>query len=161
LLNKAAAPVARLDTLKRRADFLRLKKGASWSTQAFVLQASPSPSDARAAGSPCPAPCAIKPVPGPRFGFTVSDRAVRDSDDGETRRAGAVRRNRARRRLKEAVRLVARECARPNFDYLVIGRRAALTMEFAELVNSMKHAFAKVHEPRRRRTELKPSVASA
>jgi ribonuclease P protein component len=131
----------RLETLKRRSDFLRLKKGASWSTSAFVLQVSPSLPYAQ--------------FPQPRFGFTVSDRAVRESQNGVISRAGAVKRNRARRRLKEAVRLVAPECARPSFDYVVIGRLAALTMEFTGLVQSMREAFAKVHEPRRRRTEKK------
>jgi ribonuclease P protein component len=137
----------RLETLIRRADFLRLKKGASWSTLAFVLQVSPSLPHAHS--------------PTPRFGFTVSDRAVRESEDGGVSRAGAVKRNRARRRLKEAVRLAAPGCARPSFDYVVIGRRAALTMEFTSLVQSMREAFAKVHEPRRRRTERKPDAIKA
>lgn len=133
--------MARLETLRRRADFLRLKKGEGWSTPAFVLQAAPSPT---------PAPSAPLQPSSPRFGFTVSDRAMREGDGVGTRRAGAVTRNRARRRLKEAVRLVAPDCARPGYDYVVIGRRAALTLDFAALLASMKLAFAKVHEPRGR-----------
>jgi ribonuclease P protein component len=129
----------RLETLKRRSDFQRLRKGASWSTPSFVLQASASSPHSRA--------------PAPRFGFTVSDRAVRENTGGASRRAGAVTRNRARRRLKEAVRLVADEWARHGFDYVVIGRRAALNTNFAVLVENMKEAFANVHRPRRRRAD--------
>lgn len=143
------ALMARLETLKQRTDFLRLKGGASWSTSSFVLQASPS--------APCPGTGSTTP----RFGFTVSDRSVRETTGAETRRAGAVVRNRARRRLKEAVRMVAHECAHPGFDYVVIGRRPALTMDFAVLVQTMREAFASVHTPRRRRTERKPGAAKA
>ena len=45
---------------------------------------------------------------GPRFGFTVSSRALMaPAEGGVKKRPGAVMRNRARRRLKEAVRLAA------------------------------------------------------
>jgi ribonuclease P protein component len=138
--------VARIETLKRRADFLRLKTGQSWAMPSFVLQASPSPPHSRS--------------PEPRFGFTVSDKAVRENQDGQAPRAGAVKRNRARRRLKEAVRLAA-PFARPDFDYVVIGRRAALDMDFASLIESMKQAFVKVHEPQRRRLERKRRASGA
>jgi ribonuclease P protein component len=45
-----------------------------------------------------------------------------------------VERNRVRRRLKEAVRLVAGKEGFPGADYVVIGRRAALTRPFERLL---------------------------
>jgi ribonuclease P protein component len=70
--------------------------------------------------------------------------------EGQPRkRPGAVMRNRARRRLKEAVRLTAPHHARGDFDYVVIGRREALHQSFADLLEDMQTAFDKVHRPPR------------
>ena len=68
------------------------------------------------------------------FGFTV------------TRQVGkAVERNRIRRRLKAAVRGVGPDHAKRDFDYVLIARRPALTLEFAALVSELTKAFARVH----------------
>jgi len=68
-------------------------------------------------------------APARRVGFAVS-RQVR----------GAVKRNRVRRRLREAYR-AAREAAPENAAMVVIGRpRAALT-EFVGLVSELRAAF--------------------
>lgn len=85
-------------------------------------------------------------VEGARFGFAVSGRAL--AEKGKAR-AGAVKRNRARRRLKEAVRLLAPEAARSNFDYVIIGRLEALHQSFTDLLEDMRLAFEKVHRPPR------------
>ena len=129
--------MARLTTLKQRRDFLRLRTGRKWVTPAFVLQgARRSDCDAHAVG--------------PRFGFTVSGRAVSREGPQGRRRGGAVRRNRARRRLKEAVRLVAPEVARDDHDYVVIGRAGALSRDFCALLADLRLAFARVNAPGRR-----------
>ncbi len=120
-----------METLKRRQDYLRLKTGRKWTSPAFVLQVLPQGEDA-----------AQRP---PRFGFTVSDRAIATIEPGGQKRGGAVKRNRARRRLKEAARLLAPQHARYGFDYVIIGRMDALTRDFAELLADMKTAFHKVH----------------
>ncbi len=134
----AAIEIAfRLETLKRRADFLRLKQGRKWTSPAFILQMMPQETGPQGA-------------PGsPRFGFTVSDRAIATQEENGRRRGGAVKRNRARRRLREAVRLVAPRAARRGFDYAVIGRYDALNRDFADLLADMELAFHKVHEDNR------------
>jgi len=126
--------MARLNTLKSRRDFVRLKSARKWVTPAFVLQGAP-----RDGGE------TVGNGNGPRFGFTVSGRAVAQDRSAGRRRGGAVRRNRARRRLKEAVRLVATDEARPDFDYVIIGRAAALDRKFADLIKDLRTAFARVH----------------
>jgi ribonuclease P protein component len=135
--------MARLTTLKDRRDFVRLKSGRRWVTPAFVLQAAPRTEGCEASG--------------PRFGFTVSRHAVAQNGPQGRKRGGAVRRNRARRRLKEAVRRVAPLDARSNFDYVVIGRAAALDRDFEDIVKDLHKAFAKVHGPDRRARRREPS----
>lgn len=124
--------MARLKTLKDRRDFIRLKSGRRWVTPAFVLQAAPQPED-------------VPDGVGPRFGFTVSRHAVAQEGPQGRKRGGAVRRNRARRRLKEAVRHLGPVAARRDFDYVVIGRAAALERDFNSLIADMQTAFAQVN----------------
>ena len=89
----------------------------------FVLEAKVRGDEARA-----------RPPDEPRFGFTI------------TRQVGkAVERNRIRRRLKAAVRGVGPDHAKRDFDYVLIARRPALTLEFAALVSELTKAFARVH----------------
>jgi len=134
-----AATPFKLETLKRRVDFLRLKQGRRWTSPAFILQMQPQESGSDGA------------IGGPRFGFTVSDRAIATVEDSGRKRGGAVKRNRARRRLKEAVRIVAPRAARPGFDYAVIGRHEALDRDFTDLLADMELAFHKVHDDTRHR----------
>ncbi|MGO8954062.1 MAG: ribonuclease P protein component [Rhodomicrobium sp.] len=123
-----------MQTFKTRVEFQRVQKGKKWVTPAFILQGL-----ARAGGE----------VAGPRFGFTVSSRAVAKESGGAKKRGMAVDRNRARRRLKEAVRLTFAAHAQPGFDYAVIGRAEALTRNFAHLLADMQIAFHKVNQPAR------------
>ena len=131
-----------LKTLKTRSQFQRVQAGGKWVAKAFVLQALTRSGDTG---------------DGPRFGFTVSSRALMVAVEGKPpKRPGAVMRNRARRRLKESVRLTAPQRARPDFDYVVIGRREALHQSFADLLEDMQRAFDKVHHaPRAKGMEAK------
>lgn len=54
---------------------------------------------------------------------------------------GAVVRNRARRRLREALRLTLPGPARPGADYVVVARAAALSVPFARLQSELVGAF--------------------
>jgi ribonuclease P protein component len=60
---------------------------------------------------------------------------------------GAVRRNRARRRLREAYR-AARDAAPSGVDLVVIGRGAALTLSLDGLIDDMRNAFRVMATPR-------------
>ena len=111
-------------TLKRRSEFLRIRGGARWATSDFVLETRPR-TDATADG-------------GPRFGFTVTKQL-----------GNAVIRNRIRRRLREAVRLLADGSARAGHDYVLIARGPALDREFTELTRDLETAFSRVHRPAR------------
>lgn len=75
-----------------------------------------------------------------RFGFTATKRL-----------GGAALRNRARRRLKETVRILAGELARPGYDYVVIARRGALTRSFEDLQKDLRRAFQGVHREQEQR----------
>ena len=76
-----------------------------------------------------------------RFGFTAS-RTI----------GGAVIRNRARRRLKEAVRLTGPRHAVEGYDYVLIARAGTVKRRFTELVKDLERALAKVHEPSRQKS---------
>lgn len=100
--------------LTKRSEYLEVARGARTPRRGFLLQ-SIVRRDGRSAEPDAAAP--------PRFGFTVTKKI-----------GNAVERNRIRRRLKEAVRLEGAAAARPGTDHVLVGRRAALTQPFAELV---------------------------
>jgi ribonuclease P protein component len=62
----------------------------------------------------------------PRIGYTVTKKV-----------GNAVERNRIRRRLRAAVR-AASEAARTDLDYVLIGRRGALSQDFSELTGDIR-----------------------
>jgi len=90
----------------------------------FVLQIAPLPSEPRSAA---PDGAAI------RVGFTVSRKV-----------GNAVARNRVRRRLREAARQVIPEQARPDLDYVLVGRQAALGRDFADLRRELVEALRRL-----------------
>lgn len=105
------------ERLKRRAEFLTVaSKGRKVAVHSLVLQALPR-ADERPA----------------RLGFTVTKKV-----------GNAVVRNRTRRRLKEAARLVLRE--RPVFgvDLVLIGRDATRGRNFVVLMDDLSRALTKV-----------------
>ncbi len=130
-----------METLKTRTEFQRVQKGRKWVAPAFILQGLARRSDE---------------ANSPRFGFTVSSKSVAKDSAGGKRRGKAVDRNRARRRLKEAVRLTFAAHAEAGFDYVIIGRASALTRNFADLLADMRHAFHKVSQPARSDKERNP-----
>jgi ribonuclease P protein component len=114
----------RVVRLRRRREYLAVAGGRErWVTPAFVLQAGPRPGAADEIG----------------LGLTTS------------RRVGtAVARNRARRRLVEAARLILPDQAKPGYNYVIVARPAVLTCPFERLLNDLSTAFARITQPRRR-----------
>jgi ribonuclease P protein component len=112
-----------LCTLKKRSEFLRLRGGARFATACFVLETRPR-EDANGGSE----------IREPRFGFTVTKKL-----------GGAVVRNRIRRRLKAALGLVAGSLARPDHDYVLVARLAALDRDFEALKKDLERALHRVH----------------
>jgi ribonuclease P protein component len=115
--------VTAIKRLKTRAEFLHVREGTRFAAPSLVLQARPRE------------PSNKMPPKVARFGFTAS-KAL----------GNAVARNRARRRLKEAVRLVAPEHAKAGYDYVLIARSGTLQRQFTDLTKDLERALGKVHQ---------------
>ncbi len=106
--------------LKRRAEFLRVaSKGRKAAVHGLVLQV-------LARGDEAPA----------RVGFTVTKKV-----------GNAVVRNRTKRRLREAARLLLRDEPVQGADLVLIGRDTTRGRPFALLVDDLRRALAKTLVP--------------
>ena len=115
-----------MDRLRQRADFLAVANGARANSAAFVLQSLSRDDDG--------------PI---RVGFTV------------TKKNGtATERNRIRRRLRELVKRLDVITMRPHSDYVLVGRRAALTCDFATMLDDLRSALNRLD-----RQPMRPSKA--
>ncbi len=103
--------------LKRRAEFLRVaSKGRRAPVHGLVLQALARDDQAPA-----------------RLGFTVTKKV-----------GNAVIRNRTRRRLKEAARLLFGATPVRGVDLVLIGRDATRARDFPDLIDDLRRALAKL-----------------
>jgi len=121
-----AAPVPlRLGRLRRRGEFLACARGRKCQTESMVVQARKRrPGEAE----------------GPRVGFTCSKKVGK-----------AVERNRAKRRLRAAALRVLPTRARPDWDYVLIGRAGTTaTRPFAALTRDLETALDRIHHRPRR-----------
>ncbi|WGS20443.1 MULTISPECIES: ribonuclease P protein component [unclassified Bradyrhizobium] len=108
-----------MDRLRQRADFLAVANGARANSAGFVLQARRRDDDG--------------PI---RVGFTV------------TKKNGtATERNRIRRRLRELVKHVGVIAMPPHHDYVLVGRRDALTRDFATMLDDLRSALRRLDRP--------------
>jgi ribonuclease P protein component len=73
-----------------------------------------------------------------RVGFTATRKV-----------GGAVVRNRAKRRLREAARALLPELGRPGFDYVFIARSGTATRRWARLLDDVKSALIRLAAPGR------------
>lgn len=117
----ADAPPAvsvRLDVMRKRADFLRAARAKRSGQPGFLVQARKRDDDAP-----------------PRVGYTCSKKL-----------GNAVTRNRAKRRLREAARLVLGAEAKQGWDYVLVGRpNETVSLPFDQLVADLQRAITKVH----------------
>jgi ribonuclease P protein component len=107
--------------IKVRRDFVRAaKSGLHQATPGLLLQAywrNEAPETAPA-----------------RVGFTASRKV-----------GNAVRRNRAKRRLRALAEQVFPCCAIPGFDYVLVCRQSAVERPFDDLAKDLRHALAATH----------------
>ena len=103
-----------IERLRKRPDFLAAAKAASCARGAVVVQARD-----RADGAPLI-----------RAGFTATRKI-----------GGAVVRNRAKRRLREAARLLLPLHGEPGHDYVFIARGGTTARRWARLLDDMKTAL--------------------
>ena len=122
-----ALPVTAIGRLKTRAEFLHVRGGKRDAAPSLVLQAR----QRQVGGGPSQQ---LDPDLA-RFGFTATKTL-----------GGAVVRNRARRRLKEAVRLTGESHAIEGYDYVLIARAGTVQRPFTELIKDLERALSKVHE---------------
>jgi ribonuclease P protein component len=107
--------------LRRRSEFVALRKGNRVTFAAFVIRA----------GKRDDAACGET---GPRFGVTVTKQT-----------GNSVIRNRIRRRLREAIRMTGSRHGLPGHDYVLIAREAALTQDFAAVVEQLAEGLDRVN----------------
>ncbi len=102
-----------MERLRQRADFLAVATAARMTRPAFVVQRR------------------IRDDAGPvRVGFTVSKKV-----------GTATERNRVRRRLRELVKRLDAVSMRPHSDYVLVGRRTALSRGFAIMLDDLRSAL--------------------
>ena len=112
-------PAVSLCVLKKRADFLRAARGQRVPAGSFLLQAYSRDDNDDAM----------------RVGYTCSKKV-----------GNAIARNRAKRRLREAARLVLPQSGQPGWDYVLIGRaHQTASRDFQNLMADLRRALAKVH----------------
>jgi ribonuclease P protein component len=109
--------VAPLERLKKRADFVAAAKGRVCASGAVLAQA-------RNRGD--------------------GQETIRVGVTATRRLGGAVERNRAKRRLREAARLTLPALARPGCDYVLIARGGLGARPWAGLLDDLKTALIRL-----------------
>jgi ribonuclease P protein component len=117
----AEARALNLETLKNRADFLRVRKGRRHGLFALAVEA-------------CRSPDSVAPSATVRVGFTATRQL-----------GGAVDRNRAKRRLRALAQRVLTLRGRAGHDYVLIARAGTLSRRFSELEDDLSAAVMAVH----------------
>lgn len=110
-----------ITTLQKRADFLRAARARRQGTSSLLLQGRMRSE--------------TEPQAGIRVGYTCSKKV-----------GNAVKRNHAKRRLREAARTVISELGRDGWDYVLIGKSSDTSERpFHLLLKDLRYALRKVH----------------
>jgi ribonuclease P protein component len=105
----------KLETLKNRTDFVRMNRAKKWTAHGLVLQVSDNDKGVL------------------RIGYTVTKKTE----------SSAVKRNRIKRRLREAAKAVLPVHAKESCDYVLIGRSGSATRPFASLCEDLRWCLEK------------------
>jgi ribonuclease P protein component len=122
--------VRQLDRLRQRADFLAAASGLRVTTPGFIIQGRK-----RDDGGPC------------RVGYTVSKKV-----------GSAVERNRVRRRLRELVRRNGAPLMQPRCDYVLVGRRVALSRDFSAMGEELGSALKRLDAQLSKRSDKRAAT---
>ena len=106
-----------IEKLKKRSEFLACAQAPSCAKGAVVVQARPRGDETSLV----------------RVGFTATKRI-----------GGAVERNRAKRRMREAARALLPEFATPGVDYVIIARGGVLKRPWVRLLDDVKSALIRL-----------------
>lgn len=107
-----------LEKLKKRSEFLAVAKtGLKWVTPAFIIQIYRKPSEESI-----------------RYGITASRKV-----------GNAVKRNRAKRRLRALIRQVPLLTNHPGIDYVLIAREEILRRNFALMAQELELALKRLN----------------
>ncbi|MBO0345717.1 ribonuclease P protein component [Roseibium sp. CAU 1637] len=109
-----------MTTLKKRSEFLAVAKGGRVGRRAFVLQGLKREAD----------------IPS-RVGYTVTKKT-----------GNSVVRSRIKRRLRAAVQALQLTDVPPQADFVLVGREAALSHPFENLVADLKSGLQQVLDPK-------------
>ena len=110
-------PDLKIERMQTRPEFLAAAKGVSQAKGAVVVQLRRRDDDQTVV----------------RAGFTATKKI-----------GGAVQRNRAKRRLREAARQVLPVVAQPGCDYVFIARGGTIARSWARLLDDVKSALISV-----------------
>ena len=110
--------MVKLETIKSSKDFQNAKNGLFFRSTSFLLQAVQSDN---------------KGVT--RVGYTVSKQ-----------NGNAVNRNRIKRRLRSVSNLVFEKHGKKNWNYVIIGKKNTLIVDFQSLIKELTSAIKKIHK---------------
>jgi len=113
-LAKSSSPPAHL---RKRAEFLAVQKGERRRGRYFLLEVKKQPFPAQG-----------QILPPARIGYTVSKK-----------NGNAVKRNRIKRRLREAVRLHVGNLLEAGTDYVIVARPELANLPFTILIDELKN----------------------
>ena len=123
-----------IERIQKRSDFLAAARASSHAKGAVVMQARDRADDS----------------PVIRVGFTATRKI-----------GGAVVRNRAKRRLREAARLLTPLHGRAGCDYVFIARMGTADRDWDRLLDDVKSALTRLATPRAAPNDADPAAAPA